>query len=321
MRQKVWYVFDDTQRMEAPEKSGPDEPPATETGSEGQSPAAPAAKNPALSFSCSMLVWGSGHLYSGAYGAGSLFMVAMLLFYSLPVAMLFFRDAVSRWVAGTGIPAAALVAGAMVYLLLGLVCWLANAVDAYYRTTRLRSELFRGVDNERWPLLGSLLFPGWGQFLNGQPMKGLFFLCWGGMGGLAGVFVSLIRYVWPVLKAGPAGYAFENCLVAALLLMPISLLMWLVSAYDAFISCKELFIEKIRHYPSAKKVRKRKVARHLVPRWNAILGLLLAISVGNQCFPKAYYLDSLEKIRVETANSQLEIIPGLIGKAIEFINR
>lgn len=323
MKQKVWYI-DDSDWQELPEMSEseqtPVKQPEPELKTRDQVPAFTLPKSPARSFSLSMLVWGSGHMYNGAYLPGSLFMAVMLAFYA-PLAVMLFRGAVSPRQADSGLPSMVFVAGAMVYLSIGLFCWLANAVDAYYRTTRLRFTPFRGVDKELYPLLASILFPGWGQFLNGQPVKGLFFLICGMTGTLGGAFVGLILYVWPGLKAGPAGDTFEICLVAALLLIPIAFVMWLVSAYDAYISCKDLSLEKKRPSASVESACKNKSAKYFLPRLNAVLVMLLAISVGMQCFPRTYYLDSLEKIRTETLDHHLEIIPGLVGKVIGLIDQ
>jgi TM2 domain-containing membrane protein YozV len=318
MKQKVWYI-DDPYWEEKPETGEEHKPCAVEPETETQAPAVALPKSPARSFSLSMVIWGSGQMYNGAYLPGSLFMAAMPAFYA-PLAVMLFRSLASRPQAGSGIPAMVFVAGVMGYLFIGLFCWLANAVDAYYRTVRSRSEPFRGVDNELHPLLGSILFPGCGQFLNGQPVKGLFFLICGLAGVLAVAFVCLILYIWPGLKAGPAGDTFEICLVVALLLIPIAFVTWLVSAYDAYRSCKELSHEKKRSSSSVETARKTKPGKYLLPRLNAVLVMLLAISVGMQSFPRTYYLDSLEKLRIETLNHHLEIIPGLLGKVIGLID-
>jgi hypothetical protein len=277
-------------------------------------------KNPALSFSISMVVWGSGDLYIGAYGPGSIFLAAMLFFYAPLFAMVFFRNAASLFVDRIGLPAVVLATVGGIYLLAGLVCWLANAVGAYYRTIRLRGEVFRGVDNILWPLCGSIIFPGWGQFLNGQPIKGLFFLL-GGVAGISAAFVLAVTwFLWPGLMADPAGPAFEICLVAASALFPVSLLMWIFSAYDSFVSWRELSIEKLWRHSTGRRVRSGKFLKNVAPRWTAILALLLALSVGYQWVPAGYYRHALEKIRIETKNRNMVLIPELITRVIDFIN-
>ncbi len=319
-QQKTWYI-DDPYWKEGSDKGASDKPPATKTKTENQAIPGASRKNPALAFSLSMVVWGSGQMYAGAYRPGSIFMAAMLFFYATIYAAEFLPDLARRLVAHIDMPRSVIIPGVVVFLFAGLVFWLVNAVDAYYRAVRSRSEPFRGVDNELLPLACSVLFPGWGQFLNGQPKKGLFFLMFGVTGICSAVFVSAARYLWPLFKAGPAASAFEICLVGAILLVPVSLVMWIVSLYDAFSSCKELFIEKLRKHPTANRGWRRKSLKSLLPRWTAILGLLLAISVGCQLFPEEYYLWSLEDIRTETLNNNMVIVPRLVGKVIEFIHR
>jgi TM2 domain-containing membrane protein YozV len=317
MKQKVWYIFDNTQRVEPEEKSEANEPLVPEVEPESRPSPAPAQKNPALAFSCSMLVWGSGQLYGGEFLPGTLFLGAMLLFYSPLLALLSSRQAASRWVSASPVPINFLLAGAMFYLFFGLFGWLGNAVDAYYRVRRLRSESFRGVDHIAWPLCGSLLFPGWGQFLNGQPRKGIFFLCWGGMGILAGVLVGFFPQVWPLLEAESAAFVLEVCLVSSLLLLVLALLLWIVSVYDALSICKKLLTVKWR----GSRVRDSRGALGLMPRLNAILGLALAISLGQHWMPRDYYLNSLEKVRIEARSRQMELLPELLGRVIETIRR
>jgi TM2 domain-containing membrane protein YozV len=305
VKQKVWAI-DDPTWQDSSEQTRKEVPPQGRREADNPSSTVSSTKSPALSFSFSMVLWGSGQIFIGAYRPGVIFMAIMLLFYGTLSAVLFFGGFAGRFIAEIGIPMPVMVAGAVVYLFAGLACWLANAVDAYYRTTRIRIERFRGLDNELWPLFGSLLFPGWGQFLNGQPKKGLFFLSCGGLGIFSGIFLALTRYIWPVFGKGPVGHALELFLI--------------VSAYDAFFSCKQLFLEKLRRNPSIDNSRKRVTVKGIMPRLSAILALLLAISVGNQLVPKGYYRHCLERIRSEAIKHEMDLIPALMGKAIEVLD-
>lgn len=320
MAQKVW-VIDDPPIQETPVRVRRNDPISERKQAEADSRHLSAAygKSPALSFSLSLVVWGSGDLYVGAYRHGSILLAAMLFFYAPLFVMVFFWNEASQLVAQSGLPAAVLAAGGGIYLLAGLVCWLVNAVGAYYRTVRLGREVFRGVGNGLWPLCGSILFPGWGQFLNGQPKKGLFFLLCGGAGIFAAFVFAVTWFLWPELVAGPAGPDFEICLVAASALFPLSLLMWICSAYDSFVSCRELSMRKLWRHPTGRR-RHRKFLENLVPRWSAILALLLALSVAYQSVPAGYYRHALEKTRIETKNRKMVLIPELITRAINVMD-
>jgi TM2 domain-containing membrane protein YozV len=320
MGQKVWVISDqdwngapDRQRRDSP-------PPGQRPQGDRTLPAAP-GKNPALSFSCAMLVWGSGHLYLGERRRGFVYLAAMVLFYAFVAAPVLLRDSVSRLVVASGIPTPVYLAGAAVLFLAGQLVWLVNAVDAYYRALRPRSASFPGVDHALWPLCGSLVFPGWGQFLNGQPGKGLFFLLCGAAGVFSVVICCAARYVWPLLKASPARLDFEFLVVAMLALIPLSLLMGIVAAYDAFRSCRERCRKKWRLKNAGYRAGGQAFVRDLIPRGTAILGLLLAISVGVQCFPKNYYLQSLEKARLEMLNNGMQVLPELVRKAMGYLGR
>lgn len=325
MNQKIWVIPDEHWGTD-PAKSriidGRKKEPAPEKiRTEKPSPSRATQKSPALSFSFSMLIWGSGQMYLREYGSGWKFMASMLLFYTTLSGLVFFQPSVSQFFFTREIPASIPVIGFVVFLVAGLVVWLCNAIDAYYRTLNSRSEPFRGVDNEILPLLCSFLFPGWGQFLNGQPRKGVFFFLFG-LAGVSSAFVlQMARNIWPVLKTFHDRYVFEIYLAAALLAIPIVALMWIVSVYDSFSSARELSRSRPGLPYSGSRARRRGGVQNLVPRGTVILGLLLAVSVGMQAIPKRFYVESLENIRLEMLRNNMEVVPEMLGKAIYFIDR
>ena len=260
-------------------------------------------------------------MYLGEYRPGAIYMAAMVFFYSFASVLVYFRNSASRVIAEVGIQPSAFVSGVIASFLAGLLLWVANAVCAYYGAVRLRDEPFLGVEKELWPFFGSLLFPGWGQFLNGQPRKGVFFLLFGAAGIFSACVLFASQYLWPMLNPGPARNVFETCLACALALVPVSLLMWIVSAYDAFRGSREMFRQRLSMKNTGYRIGRRWTLRCLIPRGSAVLGLLLAISLGMQFVPKSYYLDSLEKIRVEMLNSHMQVMPDLVEGAIGVLER
>lgn len=325
MNQKIWVIPDETWEkspansriIDGRKRDNSQEKMRTEKRPYSGLP----QKSPALSFSFSMFIWGSGQMYIREFRPGSKFMASMVFFYTAISCLVFYSAAVSDFISQTDIPVSVLVIGFVVFFIVGLVLWLSNAVDAYFRTTNGRSEPFRGVDNGLWPLLSSFLFPGWGQFLNGQPRKGLFFLLFGLL-GISSAFVLLVTpNVWPLLQTGQDRLVFEIYFAAALLAIPISFLMWIVSMYDSFRSCQELSRKKPGLPYAGTRVRRQGIVQDLVPRGTVFLGLLLAISVGMQFISKDFYLDSLENIRHEMLSKNMELVPELLGKAIDFFDR
>jgi TM2 domain-containing membrane protein YozV len=321
-QKKVWVINDETWSRSGSNLRAPDRPSAESTAvisvtsdepceAAAQQPGA-ADKNPALAFSLAMLIWGSGHLYLRRYRIGWLFLAAMVLYYTL----LFWY-----WPGAPGRFGLGFVAGGLLFGLLGPGCWLINAVDAYYRTQRLRSAPFRGLDRESLALAGSALFPGWGQFLNGQPLKGVVFLLFGGLGlGSLGLLLT-IPFWGPVVATSAIGAFLDRCFAATLVLLPCSLLAWTVSVYDAAYACRKLLRKKLAQQNPGYRAGGRGLLRNLLPRSTAVLGLLLALSLGMQFIPRSFYLDSLDQLGRELAAHHLETAPRLLQKARDVLNR
>ncbi|MEZ4601572.1 MAG: hypothetical protein R2940_17425 [Syntrophotaleaceae bacterium] len=317
MKQKIWCL-NDSEHVDStvsPVGQGAAE------NSESRSRHFSKPKNPAWAFSLSMIFWGAGHLYLRAYRSGSVFLAAMFFFYVPLVSLWFFRPSIGRLAADTGIQSVVLLVSFFGFLTLGVVCWFANAVDVYYRAARLRASKFRGVDNEYLPLVFSLAFPGWGQFLNGQPGKGLFFLLTAGAGVLSVVLLAVAPLAWPAVKSGSGSGLLEACLVTAVLVVVLSSLFWVIGVYDSFVSSKELYLEKLRRYPADNAMLRRRALKRLFPRLNAVLGLLLAVSLSYQLVPEGYYLQVLQKCRSNAISQEMKIIPALINRTIEFFRR
>jgi TM2 domain-containing membrane protein YozV len=322
MKQKVWIIPDEdwgkpTFKSRAMDARPGESPPELIRAAERPLPDK-VKKSPALSFSLSMFIWGSGQIYVRDFAPGAKFMASMVFFYLGLSYLVLARSAVIRFFSEIDIPASIPAIGCAVFFATGLVAWLCNAIDAYYRTTNTRSEPFRGVSNGAWPLLCSLLFPGWGQFINGQPRKGFCFLL-SGLIGVVSIFVVLIAlHIWPFLKTTHERFVFEIYLVAAFLVVPLSVLMWIVSMYDAFRSNCELSKRNPGMACVGIRTHRRGALHELIPRGTAILGLLLAMSVGMQYIPKNFYQESLQSLRHEMLKKNMEIIPELIGLAADF---
>jgi uncharacterized membrane protein len=206
-----------------------------------------------------------------------------------------------------------------VLLLAGLLLWMVSAVEAYYRAAKIRSAPFFGVDRGFWPPLASLAFPGWGQFLNGQPKKGSVFLL-AAMAALVAVLALLAaRYAWPLVTAGGIRPDIETGLVAMLLYLPAACLVWLVGVYDAFRGHRQQVRRKLSEQNPGYRAGRRGLSRACVPRLSAVLGLLLAVSVAMQALPRQYYKDRLEEIRLAMLAHHLELMPRLLERALETV--
>jgi TM2 domain-containing membrane protein YozV len=324
MGQKVWVISDQEwqrpPKRNLPAKPLPEEPQEQEEAPAEVSPEAP-RKNPALSFSISLVVWGGGQLFLGKKRPGWGLVAGMALFFLLVTAVVVFPLPAGRLAGRLGLRPGAVILVFAAFFLVGLFVWVGNAVAAYFGALRTWSEPYFGMGKALWPVGASVLFPGWGQFLNGQPIKGLFFLLFGMAGGFSLFVFAVTRALWPALQADPARRMFEVYLGAAVLFLPVFILAWIVAAYDAFRSNQKQQRKKLCRKNPGYRPGGPKVLRALVPRGSAILGLLLAMSLGMQFFPKTYYRDSLETIRAEMLKSHVEIVPELVQKVIDVIGR
>lgn len=322
MSQKVWVIDDNNLRRPAVRK----QPEIRDAA--GRPETTSRRKSPVIAVCLDMLVWGSGHLYLRQYCRGATLMAAMAAFCSMVWYLVMVPDAVAGLATASGLPASLLLAWSVGPLSLLLITWLSSAVDAYGRAVETRGEPFRGVGFMLWPLLGSLVFPGWGQFLNGQPKKGLFFGLFGILGICSVLLVILAGRFWPFLHPGPDGAVFEIIFVGAFATLPLVLLMWIVAVHDAFWACREPVrkwpLRKRWHYFS-ERMRTHGAARALVPqiRSTALLGLLLAVTLlaGSLYVPGDFYLSALERARHGMTAGRLEIAPELITGVTDILGR
>ena len=317
MNQKVWVISDEYWKEPA-EPKGDDERPS-ETRHEMPEPtlSVSAQKNPALAFSLSMLLWGGGQIYLRSYRTAALFFSGMPLFYAVLSMAAVFRNSFVSLLADHSIPMGWAFGGGGAFLLCGLLLWGANALHAYGTARSLGAEPLPS-NRVAGPLLCSLLFPGWGQFLNGQPRKGAFFLLCGITGVFAGTALLLLLSLWPLIQETSRPLAFEIFFLIFGCLIPLTLIMWVVSIYDAF-RVSWNFLERRRRKLPGYRMHGRPFGQELIPRSTAVLTLLLSLSVGMHLFPKGYYLDLLYHLRTEMLNSHMELLPEIANTLIHML--
>lgn len=281
-------------------------------------------KDPAAAYSRSILAWGLGQLYNDQVIKGTVFMVAMVLAIFGMVLGIIYRDEIYQFMLGRGISrSSAFLAGEAV-LFAALLFWLSNAIDAYRGAARTRRTPFRGVTSRVTPCLGSLFVPGWGQFLNGQPVKGSIFSILAVMAGFSVLSVILTYLAWPFLESGDARFTVEEISAVSLLFLPLAPLLWTFGAYDALkVSHEELLKEPLWERTKAAYYRGRTqgVVRGIFPqiRRTLILVLLLAVFVIIVTFwsPAEFYAGLLKSLRKLLDDRGFAIVPELIDRLLE----
>lgn len=309
----VWVIDDSQGRSISPKAAAP----STRLG-----------KNPALAFSLSLLFWGGGQIYNRQRVLGLLFLLMMAIFYAILALAVLFWEFITPFLKSVYItitPSDAFAACGIFYLS-GLIFWSFNALHAYYKATKTRTDPFQGINNRLLPPLCSVLIPGWGQFLNGQPKKGSCFLIF----ALAGHFVLsallLIPLLWPALETDMDRLFLERILAIAIILSPLVLLMWGFSIYDAMKVCldplkKEPLRKRIEYAINRIRIKgwKRGVISRMKPTLVLGLFLILSLTFGYYYFPQKYYVSMLQNLQIQLSEQKMVLLPQLINRFLQTI--
>ena len=307
--EKVWVIPD------------PDDETEIRTRPVAAEESAPAEKNPATAYSLSMFFWGAGQIYGRARGKGALFLALMALVVSGSFLAVFFGNALTSFLAGHGVSRAAQFLFVETALLAVLIFWTSNAGNAYHLVNNNRATPFTGAASRILPLLCSILAPGWGQFLNGQPFKGSIFAGFSVIGFFTLVTLPLAFLIWPSLEATDSRIVLELIFASTAVIAPFVPLLWLFSAYDAL----KISLDGYRKEPLWERIKaannRRRVhgfVRGVVPQIKGtfFLGLFLTflVIIGYRYFPSRFYQDALASARTLLQNRGMTLVPEFIGR-------
>jgi TM2 domain-containing membrane protein YozV len=191
-------------------------------------------RDPALAYTLSLLFWGAGQLYNGQRTKGLNYVGLALYGNALAILLFMFQEELPSYLHFFSISPTQAVLGAALLLFVFLIFWVSNASDAYHTAIKARRTTFTGVKNRSWPLFCSLLFPGWGQFLNGQPVKGGLFAVCAAFGVFSLVSVLGILQSWPFLEDSYTRLLVEGVFLFSLFsLLPMPFL-WVLGVFDAW---------------------------------------------------------------------------------------
>lgn len=317
MNEKVWVIDDfDEKPLRRSPTSQREEPSTVKQRARRE-------RSPALAISLSLLLWGGGQFYTRQRKLGVLFMLLMANFYMFLGVAVVYRESAAQLLQSVHVTRSFALAALWICYFTGLVIWIINAVHAYYSTTKTLRGPFEGVMNPLLPFLCSLVMPGWGQFLNGQAKKGLFFMCFGVTGLAALSSVLIIFPLLPTLEPSGARLFLEGVLAASVVASPVLLLMWILGVHDATRVCmdsfkKEPLQKRITH--AFNSVRRKTWFRSAIPhmKQDLLLVLLLVLSmiVCRHYFPRNYYVDTLRNLRGELARKEMVLLPRLIDRVL-----
>ena len=292
----------------------------------GPRPAPREQKDPAKAYNLSMFYWGGGQLYNDQLRKGGVFMVLMLLVFGGTVLGIIYRVELYEFLQNRSISRSQAFLSAEALLFLVILFWVSNAADAYRTAARSRKTRFPGVSSRVMPFLGSLVVPGWGQFLNGQPIKGSIFSVLAVIASFSVLSVILTFLAWPLLDADDARFIAEEISAVCLLIVPLAPLLWTVGAYDAFkVSHDDLLKEPLGERIKAAYYRGRTqgFVRGVFPQIKGTVMLVLFLAffviVVHYWFPVGFYATLLSSTQTLLRDRGMTILPELIDRLLAFM--
>ena len=283
----------------------------------------PFEKSPAAAYSLSLLFWGTGQIYNGQKRKGQRFLFLMLLSIMGAVIALLFWKPLFHLLRSYDVSCLSIFIAAEALFFCALVFWSYNAGDAYHTAVRARTTPFTEVPSRVYPVLCSLLIPGWGQHLNGQPSKGSFFACVSLFSVFSVVSIPATLLVWPSLEASEARRTIEGIFTLMVLFVPLIPALWIFGSFDALkVSVddlkKEPFLDRIKY--ANNRLRTQGLVRGVIPHFRSTIFLLLLFAflliIGRHIVPEHFYRDQLAEARTWLQQRGMTIVPMLIGRLL-----
>ncbi len=192
-------------------------------------------RNPAAAGTLSLLVWGLGQLYNGDTKLATLFLlgeIQVIAFHYLIIktwsqirAFAEHTSFVTEW-------ELMLYASSIDFCLIFFMIY--NVAQAY-RAAEARGGRFNGLHRPVVAGLASMLVPGWGQILNGQLGKAIYFL----FSFLLQVYVLGLYLMSPALRfmseLDPQQLLVKKAIWVGMATLFATAQSWFVSTYDAFL--------------------------------------------------------------------------------------
>ncbi len=282
-----------------------------------------AGKDPVKAYNLSLLYWGGGQFYNNQPVKGSIFLMTMMFLFAATVLLLTNHDQLIPVLHERGILLSDAFLALESVLFLIILFWAFNASDAYHHARRSRKIPFRGVNSKLAPMIGSLLLPGWGQFMNGQQFKGSIHT---GLGvvGFFSILSTVLTYVaWPLLDTSDTRFLVESIFAVSLVIVPFVPLFHLYSAFEALkVSLddfkKEPLMERIKAAYS--RGRSQGLVRGVFPRIKSTSLLFLVFTfsaiVVYHWFPMEFYASKMTNVKRMLSERGMIIIPELINRLL-----
>jgi TM2 domain-containing membrane protein YozV len=281
-------------------------------------------KNPSLAYSLSILIWGCGQFYNRQWRSGVLFLLFMIMF------TVFMGVVVVYWQFITSSFESVYISHSEAFLilgffyLLGLIVWHFNAWQAYFRSIKMNQKSTKNIKGTVLPAVCSLLMPGWGQLLNGQTKKGLFFQLFSFTGLAVFPFIIITFLLWPTLETSRSRFIIEWIFSMGILLFPFFLLIWLLNIFDAakvsldyrkkepFRMRMKYVINRFRYHMQVYGWKNALLA--FVKRNALVIVLLVFCVISFHYVPRKFYGQQLQNLGDRMTERDMTVIPDIIRK-------
>jgi TM2 domain-containing membrane protein YozV len=309
MAEKVWVIED------------PDELPRSRKTQRIERQAPPVdEKSPATAYSLSTLFWGTGQIYSGERTKGLVFLLIMVLVCAPAVLAAVFFLPLLQFLKARNISLSTLFLTAEIMLFCALFFWKYNAGSAYHGADKKRRTAFTGVQSKVCPFFCSLLVPGWGQFLNAQPLKGSIYAGFSIFSLFTLLTIPAVLLAWPSLNISDSRFVVEMIFALTVIFAPVIPVFWIIGGFDALkVSLDDLKKEPLLDRLKAANNRRRNQGwvRGVFPqiKWTILLVLFLVLLVTvlyYYYFPKNYYVEELARLQSYLEKQGMTLVPGLI---------
>jgi len=317
MNKKVWVIDDIPKKQVSAIKISQSNIPIFKQNS-------PIQRNPSLSFSLSLIIWGCGQFYNRQVRLGMLNLLLMINFY------LFMSIGIMHWKSIKSSFETIYVDGSGTLLILGffyisgLIVWHLNAWQAYFKSISISERSFKGIKMKLLPAVCSLLMPGWGQLLNGQTKKGVFFQLFALTGVAILPFIFIILIVWPMLESSRSRLIIEWIFSIGVVLSPFILMMWIVNIFDA----AKVSINNTKKVPLPKRITYaiKKYRYHiqiyglknavlpLIKRTTLAILLLIFCVITYHSVPTKFYMQQLQNLGNRISEKEMTVVPHIINK-------
>ncbi|NTV93600.1 MAG: hypothetical protein HGA72_10185 [Chlorobiaceae bacterium] len=163
--------------------------------------------------------------------------------------------------------------------------------------------------------------PGWGQFLNGQPVKGSIFSGFSIISLFSLISAPCIILAWPALEASEARFIIEGIFTCIVLFSPLIPVLWIFSGFDALkVSIddlkKEPLFDRIKYANNRRRTQGlvRGVIPHIKSTLLFVLVLLFLLIFTYYYSPIKYYGEQLMSFQAWLQKLGMTIMPELIGR-------